>query len=193
MSIWKWMMGVVMVVSFSLTVQAAEEFYLVKSKGLDKQVEMKVMSAAEYKELETTIKLQTKYVPAAITEAAKEWRADELNKGVPFPGNKVSAPLIISTAKFSSSEKATAELTKYEDMQAKKDEREAKKAKTKSKDQSAKEVKQESELRAAAELIKPKLEALIAKGGAAGAKGAGADLEAPGGAKVNAAVDKVGK
>jgi len=191
MNAWKWMMGIMMVFALSLTVQAADDYYLVKMKGLDKQTEMKVMSVAEFKELETTIKLETKFLPTAVAEAAKDWRADELNKGVPFPGNKVSAPMIITSTKFSSSEKANAELTKYEELQAKKEEREAKQPK--SKDVASKEAKQASERRAAAELIKPKLEALIAKSGAAGAKGAEANMDVPGGAKVNAAVDKVGK
>jgi len=198
MSTWKWIFGMLAVVMASFTAQAGEEYYLVKIKGFDKQIEMTSMSATEYKALEAAVKLEQKYFMAAVAEAAKEWRADELNKGVPFMGNKLTPRTIMMATKYSSSEKATEALSKIEEMQSKKDERDfkSKKRTTKPKDQ----IKQESEIMTAAALVKTKLDAMISKAGgnAADAKGAdakkvAAGVEAPGGAKVNAAVEKVAK
>lgn len=188
-----WMMGLLIVGLTVLTVQAGEEFYLVKIKGLDKQMEVQSMGATEYKALEAAVKLEQKVFPEAVAEAGKEWRADELNKKTPFAGNKLSPRSIVSAAKYSSSEKATEALTKYEDQQAKKEEREfKKKAAVKSKEQ----LKQEADLMSAAALVKTKLDAKVAKaapGAPAEVKGVAAGVEAPGGAKVNAAVDKAAK
>ncbi|MEI7881385.1 MAG: hypothetical protein WCI95_10985 [bacterium] len=195
MSQWKWILGMLAVVVTSVTVHAAaaEEYYIVKIKGLDKQLETTSMSAAEYKALDAAVKLEQKFFTAAVAEAAKEWRADELNKGVPFMGNKLAPRTIMMATKYSSSEKASEALTKIEEMQAKKEEREfkSKKRTNKSKEQS----QQESDILTAAALVKPKLDAMISKAGgnAADAKGAAAGVAAPGGAKVNAAAEKVAK
>ena len=197
MRAWKWITGMGIVVLTSLTVQAGDEYYLVKIKGLDKQTEMKTMSAAEYKALEASIKLEQKYLPQAIAEAAKEWRTDEFNKGIPFVGNKVVPRSILMATKYSTSAKADEALSKIEELQSKKDEREFKKKTTKSKDKLSKEAKSENDILAAVAVVQPKLDALIAKAGTpeakADAKGVAAGVEAPGGAKVNAAVDKAGK
>jgi len=194
MSAWKWVMGVMAIILTSLTVQAGDDFYIVKVKGLDKQTDMKTMSAKEYKALEEEIKLEQKYLPVAVAEAAKEWRADEFNKGIPFAGNKLVPRSIMMATKYSSSEKAEEALSKIEELQSKKGDRESKKKTTKSKDKLSKEAKQENDLMAAVAAVQPKLDALIAKGGAgeakAEAKGGAAGVEAPGGAKVNAAVEK---
>ncbi|MEI8139663.1 MAG: hypothetical protein WCI03_07335 [bacterium] len=193
MSVNKWMLGMVAFVATSLTVQAAsEEFYFVKTKGLDKQIEVKTMSATEYKALEAVIKLEQKYLPAAVAEAAKEWRADELNKGTPFLGNRLTPRTILTSMKYSTSEKAEEALSKYEELQSKKEEREFKKNKTKGKGKD--KDNKDADLQAALDLVQPKLDALIAKaGGAGGGKDAAPGLEVPGGAKVGAAVEKVGK
>jgi hypothetical protein len=125
-----------------------------------------------------------------VAEAAKEWRADELNKGVPFLGNRLAPRTIMTSMKYSTSEKADEALSKYEDLQSKKAEREFnknKKTKGKGKDKDNKDA----DLQAALDLVQPKLDALIAKAGGAGGKDAA--LEVPGGAKVGAAVEKAGK
>lgn len=184
MRISKWVVGMVAVVVMGLAVQAGEETYLVKIKGLDKQTEMQVLTAAEYKALEATLKLEQKFFPAAIAQVAKEWRADEFNKGISFPGGKLSPRTIMTATKYSSPDKASEALAKIEEMQSKKEDREFKKKALKSKEQ----LKLESEIRSAMDLVKPALDALVAgKGGGA------AGVEAPGGAKVNAAVDKAAK
>lgn len=188
MSMWKWIVGVVAFGVVSLTVQAGEDFYLVKVKGFDKQVETEVISAAEFKALESAIKLEQKLLPKAVAEAGKEWRADEFNKGIPFAGNKVTPRIIMSATKYASQDKANEALTKFEDLQSKKAERDSKKKTEKTKEQ----LKQEGDLAAVAAVVKNKLEELSAKGGADD-KGGAAGVEAPGGAKVNAAVEKVRK
>ena len=193
MNLGKWIAGILVVVLTSLTVQAGDDFYLVKIKGLDKQTELKTMSGKDYKALEAAIKLEQKYLPQAVAEAAKEWRADEFNKGIPFGGNKLTPRSVMMATKYSSSEKAEEALSKIEELQAKKDERESKKKTTKSKDKLSKEAKQENEIQAAVAVVQPKLDALIAKAGTPEAKGVAVGVEAPGGAKVNAAVDKAGK
>ncbi len=184
MSAQKWFVGVLGVIMTASIVCAGEEFYLVRLKGYDKQVEVSLMSAAEFKVLDSEIKLETKLFPKAVADAGKEWRADELNKGIPFAGNKLSPRLIMGSTKYSSNDKATEALSKYDELQSKKTEREFKKKKVeKSKAQS----KQDSETAAAAEIVKAKLASMIAKGAKAGT-----DVEEDlGGAKVGAAVNKV--
>lgn len=189
MSVSKWFSGVVVVLGTVLSVQAAgDDAYLVKIKGLDKTEQAQVMTVAEYKAFDATIKVEQKLFSQAVATATKEWRADEFNKGIPFAGNKLMARRIISATKYPSSEKASDALTKYEDMQAKKEEREFKKKTSKSKEQ----LKLEGEIMTASGIVQKKLDELVAKGPAAGAdaKGAAAGGEAPGGAKVNAALEK---
>lgn len=189
-----WVMGVWLVGLAALTAGAGEDFYLVKVKGLDKRAVIQVMSTAEFKALEAAIKLEQKYLPKAIAEAGKEWREDDFNKKSPYVGNKLSARTIMSAMKYSSQEKASDALTKAEDLQAKKDEREFSKKAGKSKDQ----IRLESDLMTVSALVQTKLDALIAAGGKADAKAAPAKegapaMEVPGGAKVNAAVEKFNK
>lgn len=188
MSAVKWVVGMAVVVLTASRIQAGDESYLVKVKGLDKEVEMQVMTAAEYKALDAAIKAEQKIFPQVVAQAGKEWRADEFNKKAPFLGSKLAPRAIMETKKFPSAEKASEALAKYEDMQAKKEERELnnkKKKAAKSKEQ----VKMEADIRAVADLVKRKLEEAVAKGGVVGEAKGGAALEA-GGAKVNAAVDK---
>lgn len=190
MSVSRCMVGLVGLCMAVMTVKAAgEDAYLVKVKGLDKSIQVQVMTAAEYKAFDATIKLEQKLFPQALAAAAKEWRADELNKGVPFLGNKLMARSIAGATKYPSADKASDALTKYEDMQAKKEEREIKKKSTKSKEQ----TKAEGDVLNTASVVQKKLDELVARTTGADAKGAAAGAEAPGPAKDNADGEKAAK
>ena len=191
-----WVMGVWLVGLAALTAAAGEDFYVVKVKGLDKRVAIQVMSMAEFKALEAAIKVEQKFLPKAIAEVGKEWREDDFNKKSPYIGNKLNPRAIMSAMKYSSQEKASDALTKAEELQAKKDDREFSKKIGKSKDQ----IRLESDLMTVSALVQTKLDALIAAGGKADTKAAPAPakegapaMEVPGGAKVNAAVEKFNK
>ncbi|MEI6562992.1 MAG: hypothetical protein WCO42_01650 [bacterium] len=174
---------------------AGEAAYLVKITGFDRKPEVQVMSAADYKAFEKTIKAEQRYFSEAVSQVAKEWRADELNKGIPFAGNKLVPRAIVGTAeKYISLDRANEALSKIEEQQAKREERElkTKKNKTPSKDQ----LKKDSELSQAAELVKVKLDDMIAKGTTPGTgvqnAAPGANNMEAGGVKLNAAANKAG-
>jgi hypothetical protein len=162
---------------------AGEAYYIVKVQDMAKEVSTTVMSATEFKALEKTIQQEKQYFSAAVTAAAKEWRENEANKGIPFPGGRVIPRKIMpgSSERFSSSDKAQEKLTAIETLESKRLEREALKGKTgknaaKTREEIARDSKKESELMAAQELIQNKLteiiEAKAAGAPAAGAKGA---------------------
>ena len=169
------------------TVRGGESCYLVKTAGFDRKVEMQTMSESEYKAFSQTIKQEQKYFSKALAIVARDWRADELNKGIAFPGSRLVTRTIMGAQKFASQEKADEQLSKYQDQEAKKLEREAAHEKrnpqrNKNKSKSAQEMK-EAELTRAADQVKAKLEELIAKagGGASeGAPAAAADIRAGG-------------
>ncbi len=183
----RWIFMLAIVVFAAGKVAAGDDYYLVKVTGSDRKVETLSMPGTEFKELEKTIKLEQKFFQKAVSQVAKEWRADELNKGIPFPGAKLSPRVIAGSQKFSSQEKAEEQLSKTEEQEAKRAEREAKKKqhRRKPKDGGAKE----KELERAAELVTAKVEELIAAKAGGGAGKDAAELDA-GGAKVGVGIDK---
>ena len=62
----KWIVGMMAVVVTSLAAQAADPYFCVKIKGVDKEISMEVMPAADFKTLENAIKLEQKYFPKII-------------------------------------------------------------------------------------------------------------------------------
>jgi hypothetical protein len=193
------LVGVVMtgmlVGSGSAWAEGSSACYIVKTTGYDRKVVTEMLPEAEFKAFEKTIKLEQKFFPKAVALAGKEWRADEMNKKIPFPGNSLKARSIMSSQKFPSSEKAGEQMTRIENMEAKKAERLAELEKN-SRGRgmaSQKDPKKEGNIALAVDLVKSKLDALVAGGGAesgaAGEANAGAKGEA-GGAKVEANAEK---
>ena len=146
------------------TVHAGEGGYVVKVVGLDRSTEVKTLSETDFRALEKTIKLEQKFFSKAVEMATKEWRADELNKGKPFLGSRLSAPVIAMVQKYPSLEKADAQLTRTQDQEAKKLEKKGVKKTTSRKAQDDKD----GELVQAADLVRIKLDELISKSGAGG-------------------------
>lgn len=184
----------VMMLVFARAVQATEAHVVVKIQDSSKEITTSVMSVPEFKALEKTIQLETQYFPQAIAAAAKEWRENEANKGIPFAGSRVVPRKIVGTPeRFTSKEKADAKLMQIEDMESKKADRLAerefakKKALKKSKEELAREFKKESELAAAQEAVQAKLAEIIA------AKSGGAPAPDAKGGQPDAAAKEAGK
>jgi hypothetical protein len=193
-----WFVGVVVAGMFvgagHVRAEEAGSCYIVKATGYDRKIVTEMLPEAEFKAFEKTIKLEQKHFPKAVALAAKEWRADEMNKKIPFPGNSLKARSIMSSQKFPSSEKAGEQMTRIENMEAKKAERLAEQEKN-SRGRgrgrgtgSTKDPKKKENLGIAADLVKTKLDALVAGGGAE----AGAAELAEGGAKVEAGGAQLG-
>lgn len=179
-----------LVVMAVATVRAGEEGMLVKVVGMDHKAEWQTMSENDFKTLEKTLKLEQKVFSKAVENAGKEWRTDELNKGIPFPGGRLMPRTISTSQPFPSLEKAEAQLSKIQDQEAKKLEKQAEKDKNaKGKPKSKDQDKKEAEVVRAIDLVQAKLMELVAKAGGdtnAMAAEVKADLTAKPEAKVDA-------
>lgn len=198
-----WVRGMVVagVVAGSVCAVMAEEgakvsdaAYIVKTMGMDRKIETVVMPEADYKALENTLKLEQKYFSKAVSLAAKEWRADEANKGITFPGSMLKPRSIMVAQRFATAAKADEQMTKIEEQEAKKKERAAEKEKKMRRGAPLKkDSKRDDNLALAADLVKAKLGELVAGNGAepaaAGAAPAAAKVEG-GGADMGAKADK---
>ncbi len=162
-----WIMGVVITGMFagagSARAEGASACYIVKTMGFDRKIATEMMSEAEFKALEKNIKLEQRYFPKAVALVGKDWRADELNKKIPFPGNMLKPRNIMMAQKYPSSEKAVEQLTKLENMEAKKAEQESNSRGRGS--ASLKDPKKDANLAMAGGLVKIKLDILVANGG----------------------------
>ena len=163
----------------------AEPYYIVKTVGFDRRTDVVSMSESEFRTLEKTIKQEQKYFSKAVARAAKEWREDESNKGILFPATMMKPRSIMSSQKYSSSEKAEEQITKLGDLDAKKRDRLAEREKRRpgsakaGKKDSKSSSKKDEILYRAADLVKANIEAVMAE---VPAEGAPAALDA-GGAK----------
>lgn len=168
---------------------AGESYMLVKLMGYDKKPTMEIMSATEYKEFQKQVKLEQRYFQKALAQASKEWREDKVNKGISFPISHLAPRTITGDRRFSSQEKADAELQQFNEMMDKRDEREAKRNSRSRK--AALDKEKEVVASRAAELIKVVLEDVIAKASEGPSeKGEKAPVQEVGGAKVGAGVLK---
>jgi len=162
MKISVWLAGLMMMGCMTGAVMAAEEGYLVKVIGFDRKAEWQAMTETDYKVFEKSIKLEQKFFPKAVELAGKDWRTDELNKGVAFPGSRLMCRSIGSAQPFPSLEKAEAQLNRIQDQEAKKlDRKGTAGAKKPNKAQETKEM----ELVQASDLVKTKLAELVTKAG----------------------------
>jgi hypothetical protein len=74
------------ILALTTSASALETFCVVKITDMDKKVENKIMSPEEFKEEEARAKAEAALFPKAEELAKKEWKADEANKSIPFPG-----------------------------------------------------------------------------------------------------------
>lgn len=153
-----------------------EPYYLVKMAGMDRTSDTVVVSEAELRDLEKTIKLEQKYFQKAVALAAKEWNAEEINKGIMFPGSMLKPRTIVSSMKYASSEKAEEKLAKLAGLDPKKGDPKNDKrrpvARKPVKKTPKPASKQEEILTRAADYVKSKIDTLIAEAPAAGAPAA---------------------
>ena len=164
----QWATGLIVTGVVAGSVLAAESGYLVKVIGYDHKAELETMSEVDFKALEKSIKLEQKYFPKAVELAGKDWRADELNKKVTFPGSRLTPRTIMMAQEYPSLEKAEAQLNRLQDQEAKKLEKqtEAEKKNPQLKKGKSKTVdSKEAEVMQASDLVKSKLVDLIAKAG----------------------------
>lgn len=158
------------------TALAGETFVVVRLADMVREDTYQVMSGDEFKQLQKQLALEERNFQKALTQAADEWRKDEMNKKDVFPGGRLSARKIIGQAEtFPSRDKADARLSLYEDREANKRAREldkTKKARTEA--EKLKEARETDKIllaRRAADLVAAKLAALTGgEGPAAGAK-----------------------
>jgi hypothetical protein len=139
---------------------AADSFYVVKVTEMDKKVDFKLMSAEDYKALETEVKAETSLFPKAEELAKKEWKtADE--KG-PFPG-RLSPRKVEVVERHTVREKADEKLEKLQSSEDRK--AEPKKAGGKMNEAEKKmaesKAEKEKDLQKAHDLVKGKLTELV--------------------------------
>ena len=145
-------------------VRAGDSGYLVKLSGHDRKSEWLTMSEADFKALDKNLKQELKFFPKAVEAAGKEWRADELNKKIAFPGVRLVPRTIVSAQQFPSLEKAEAQLGKIQDQEARKLQKQAEKEKGRPPPKPSKEqMEKEENTGRAVDLVKAKLNALMGR------------------------------
>jgi hypothetical protein len=97
------------ILALTTRASALETFCVVKITDMDKKVEHKLMSPDEFKEEEARAKAEASLFPKAEELAKKEWKADEANKSIPFPGRLGPRKIEVVTRE-SSREKADKKL-----------------------------------------------------------------------------------
>jgi hypothetical protein len=151
---------------------AGEAYMVVKISEMDRTTDQQVMSATEFKELERVIQLERKLFPDAVRNAAKAWREDEFNKGTAFLGAMVVPRAIVGSPKrFPTQEKAEEQLNKDSELEGKKQARLLDRGGAKAR-KDERTLKKESDISRAAELVKEKLDELVAGKGAPAAPAA---------------------
>ncbi len=163
MNISRWMAGIVLAGLMVGSVRAGEDAYLVKVVGFDRKAEWEALSETDFKTLEKNIKLEQKNFSKALELAAKEWRADELNKGVTFQGSRIAPRAIMQKDKYASLDKASAVMARMQDQETKK--ATGKRAVSPKKGKGAGAEMKEIQLDQAIALLKSKLDDLVAKAG----------------------------
>lgn len=141
---------------------AAEECFLVKIQGMDREVTMEVMTGEEVKKLTKDLQLEQRYFSDVVRKVGQEWSADESNKGIPYPGFRLGPRRQISAERFASREKADKQLSMYQDRESK----QTKAAKgwkpAKPGDKIDKAAEREAQLSRAMEMVRSRLEETIA-------------------------------
>jgi hypothetical protein len=161
-------------VTCPLRASAGDKYIIVKKTGIDKTAEYVILGVDDAKQLQKDMALQ-----------AKDWKADEANKGVPFPSAKLGQPKFEVKDQLTNAEEAQKKLEAYVAHAEKQDGRDVKKS-TKMTERDKKKEEEEADkarvVEAACGLVEEKLEELVAKEKekAGGAKPAGDDAGAGG-------------
>lgn len=168
----RWMVLGIAVMMVTGIANAAEKACLVRLMGMDRKAEWQAMNQADFDALQKNLKLEEKFFPKAVEAAGKEWRADELNKKIPFPGSRLAPRKIMTSTEFESMEKAEAQLSRIQDQEAEKLERQLEREKKSRQTKSKSKDSKEGELQMAASAVQAKLNEMVVKAG-------GTAVEAP--------------
>lgn len=84
-----------MVALFGGLASAGETFYVVRVSDMMREQAYQVMGGDEFKQFQKQIALEERNFPKALTMVGDEWRKDEANKTVPFPGGRLSPRKIV--------------------------------------------------------------------------------------------------
>ncbi len=159
------------VLALATRASALDSFCIVKITDMDKKVEHKIVSAEDFKTLEAEIKTEASLFPKAEELAKKEWKADEGNKSIPFPG-RLGPRKIDVVARETVREKADKKLealTASEDRRQVEPKKGGKMTDAEKKQADAKAEK-EKDLQKAYDAVKTKIAELVTKAQEAKAK-----------------------
>lgn len=150
----RWIVGLAILFTFGdanaqTTAAKREKFYLVEQVARDGASTLAIMSAAEVKSTQATIKDEEKIRPKLLDATAKAWNEDLTLKGKSFPRAAIDLPSLSLKGEFSDREKADqAERTatdKAIQQERKSKEREAARLKGLKKEDKAREEKREKD------------------------------------------------
>jgi hypothetical protein len=145
---------------------AVDTFLVVKVAEMNRAVGYQVMTPAEYKGLDARIQRESRLYTQAEQLAMKEWKADEGNKGIPFPGGRLSARKATVVAQFSAREQADKKIESYKDIESRRQLQEMAASRNLTPQQKKlkeAEAEKERQVEQAAELVKAKLDELLAR------------------------------
>ena len=150
-----------------LPAAAGETFLVVKTTDMNHSVEYKIMSPDEHKELQAQIQTEARLFPKAQEQAAKDWKDDPANKQSPYPGGRLAARKVEVVERATTQAQADKKLDACNTAESKR--QDAEQPRRTSKSSSAGESKQEKaklqkemDLQKACDLVRSKLDALVA-------------------------------
>lgn len=154
-----------LVVSILALPALAGQYVIAKVTGIDKSTTYKVLSAEEFKALESQTALEERLYRQAEDMVRKEWKENEATRKDPFPGSAVGAPKVMSFKAFASQEDAQAEMGEREQREQRSADRKAEREKDttvkKDKEKDARDKMKEQEKEALAQKAADMLEARI--------------------------------
>jgi len=100
-----------------------DAFCLVQIRDHSKAEAYSIMPETELKELQATIKLETRLHSRALTLASKEWRKDEQLKKKNYPRSAVAVRKVKILGTFKTMERAEMKRATYEERDANREER----------------------------------------------------------------------
>jgi len=128
--------------------QDDEKYCLLLVRDHSKTEAYQIVTETELKELQATIKLETRLHNRALTLASKEWRKDEQLKRKNYPRSAVSMRRVKTLGIFKTQEKAEKKQEIYEDRDAARAERREEQAKERNKIRYGGDKSRESKARA---------------------------------------------
>ena len=120
--------GVLMLAAACAPTVRGESAFLVRVTDMKHESTYQVLTSAEFQDLRKTIDQETKRFPQALAAAAKDWRANPLNKNKIFPGPRLAARRADVLKQCANRDQADKELKAVEDRESKKQSRESERA-----------------------------------------------------------------